>query len=362
MHRSLSLPSWSLLSSSPLFWSLILLVPTLTLAPLAAAPAVAQSAQATAGASPSQPTGADAPPSAEDVDSLRRAVEEDLDNVDLRKRFARALLAAGMPYPAVDQLDEALRRAPDDPVTHQILGTCYRRLGKADKAVASFRKALELDPDLVPARAALASVLAEQGDLDGAISELGTILESHPDRFGLHLARADLEVRAGHPEKAVPDLARAVELRPSDVPARLTEHAVLAQLGRYGEARDVLEQGLAANAGNTALSDALARLLALCPEEAVCDPARALTLADATYRAESTPDHAVTLAVALAANGRFEEAAQIQGQLVAAAKKGGAPQEVIQELEKTLAAYQRGERPNQPEQPANGSGGPGNGS
>jgi|GEM_PF-1703191 len=362
MHRSLRLP-WFLLPQFPLSRFVILLVPTLTLTLvlLTTAPAVAQTAQEAADGSPDQAAAA-APPSADDLDTLRRAVEGDLDNVDLRKRFARALLAAGEPYPAIDQLDEALHRAPDDPVTYQILGTCYRRVGKPDQALASFRKALELDPDLVPARAALASVLAEQGDLDGAIRALGTILENHPDRFGLHLARADLQLRAGRPEKAVPDLARAVELRPSDVPARLTEHAVLARLGRYGEARDVLEQGLAANAGNAALSDALARLLALCPDETVRDPARALTLADTTYRAESTPDHAVTLALALAANGRFEEAAQVQGQLVAAAKQGGAPQEVIQELEKTLAAYKRGELPEQPDQPVSESGRPGNGS
>ena len=283
--------------------------------------------------------------SAQELSRLRQAVMDDLDNVELRRRFAAALLAAGKAYPAVDQLDEALRRDPDDPLTHQLLGACYRRLDEPDEAAGAFRRALELDPSLARSRIGLAAVLSGQGDVEGAIAQLDTVLEKEPDRFGLLLTRADLQMRTDRPERALPSLAHALELRPNDVAVRLVDQDLLVQLGRYGEARQVLESGLEQVPDDPALADALARLLAFCPGEAACDPARALELADATYRAHSTPEHAATLALSLAASGRFDEAAAIQSQLLATAQKDGAPEAVVNELKESLAAYQRKERP-----------------
>jgi len=340
----------------PFVRSAVFLLPLLVVALSFSSPARAQGshspqADPTAGQAPAQALG----PSAEKIKSLRQAVQDDLDNVELRRRLAAALLAAGEPYPAIDQLDEAIRRAPDDALAQQMLGACYRRLGKADQAVAAYRKALAIDPSLVRARVGLSSVLATQGDLDGAIGELDTVLAQDPDRFGLLLVRADLQMRSGHPSRALPDLTHAIELHPQDVSVRLVHQDLLVQLGRYGGARKALETGLETIPDDPALTDALARLLAFCPDEAVCDPEQALALADRAYRAQSTPEHAATLALALAAGGRFDEAIQLQSQLLAAAKEGGAPEAVVKQLDEALGSYQRKERPELPSDPAAGS-------
>ncbi len=413
----------------------------------------------------------DAPPSdrsgdtrgTEDLDALRKAVAEDLDNVDLRKRFARALLFAGETYPAIDQLDEALRRAPDDPEIHHLLGLCYQRSGQPEEAERAFRRALAIDGTLVPARSGLAAVLAGKGDTDGAIRQLGIILDDEPDRFALRVARARLYAQSDRREEALQDLdqvltdhptardaallranliaegghaaeaasslertaqaieepedrglvlfnqgnlffqagnldqavdryrkaaellpdeaevqfnlgsalvrrgddeeaekrfARALELQPDDTSTRLAYQMVLGRLGRFQQARRVLEDGL--EKGEDAdLTQALARLLALCPDEAACDPARALELADGAYRAEASPVHAETLALALAASGRFDEAVKLQTELVSAAKEAGAPAEILAAMERTLESYRRGARPHAPGDLATGDDVPG---
>ena len=432
---------------SPIAKSLALLPLTLCLALGTSTSAHARPAAQASGASRPGPSG-DAG-GAEDVETLRKAVAEDRDNVDLRKRFARALLFAGETYPAIDQLDEALRLAPDDSEIHHLLGLCYQRSGQTEEAERAFRRALAIDGTLVPARSGLAAILAGKGDTDGAIRQLGIILDNEPARFVLRLARArlyaqsdrreealqDLDlVLADHPEtsdaallranliaegghaaeaaaslertaKAVekpeerglvlfnqgnlffqagsldqaadryreaaellpdePDVqfnlgsvlarrgddeeaakrfARALELQPDDTPTRLAYQTVLERLGRFPEARRVLEDGLA-KGDDAYLTQALARMLALCPDEAVCDSARALELADGAYRAESSPANAETLALALAAAGRFDEAVQLQNQLVSAAKEAGAPAEILAGLQRALDAYRRGERP-----------------
>lgn len=426
--------------------------------PALQAPAAAQTGQA--GSSGKAVGGA----GAEDLDTLRKAVAEDLDNVDLRKRFARALLFGGETYPAIDQLEEALNRAPDDPEIHHLLGLCYQRVGETEEAEKAFRRALAIDGSLVPARSGLAAILSGKGDVDGAIRQLTIILDNEPDRFALRLARArlyaqsdrreqalqdldqvlrdhpgaseaallranlvaesghvaeaanslertaaaledpkdrglvlfnqgnlffqagDLDqsidrytkaaellpdeadiqfnlasalVRRGDDEEAAKRFARALDLQPDDARTRIAYQAILGRLGRFQEARSVLEDGLKEHE-DADLKQALARLLALCQDPAACDPARALELAESTYQAESSPPHAETLALCLAAAGRFDEAVKLQTQLVTAAREAGAPPEIMNGLEQVLEAYRRGVRPGGAGAPATGDEKPGN--
>ena len=354
-----------------------LLAPLAVLAVLLATPSTPCLAQAPSSAGAEQP-------STEQLLGLRRAVERDLDNVELRRRFAEALMAAGKPAPAIDQLDEAIRRAPNDAVAHQLLGTCYRRVGKMDEALASYRRALELDDSLVQARTGVAAILASQGDLDGAIAQLDKLVQREPDNDSLLLSRGQLHLRAGHREKALQDLDKVVTAHPERKVAALERAQLQAADGDLEKAAEGLDGSVAAmkdgreralllfNQGNLYFragkldraADCYRKAATLAPEEADIELnlgsvlarqgddeaaarpfARAVELADAAYRAKPTPGNAQSLALALAASGRFDEAVQIQTGLIAAARKAGVDKEVLDSLQKTLEAYQREERP-----------------
>lgn len=439
-------------------------IAALTLSSLApASPAASTPSSAQLGATPSAP--ARGRPSEREIAELRRAVEQDLDNVAKRRRFARALMAADRVAPAIDQLQEALRRDSDDPETHHLLGICYQRKERMEDALAEFERALELDPGLQEARIGAAVALAALGREEEALERYGAVLEAEPDRVDVRFSRAGLHARLGHTEDAVADYDRVLDARPEAVPAalgrarilaeaerpteavsglertleavdedqtrglllltmgnllvqadrleqataryreaaevlpdsleirtslarvlaarglhgqaadqlgaiveaapdesgaRLAHQAMLVRAGRFEEAVQVLEEGLERSGDDPQLRATLARLLAACLDQAACDPERALTLADAAYRDQPTPPHAETLALALAAQERFEEAVQVQSQVVTAAEQEGVDESVLERLRRELAAYERGEKPDgllELVSPASGNGG-----
>ena len=85
----------------------------------------------------------------------------------------------------------------------------------------------------------------------------------------------------------------------------------------------MLEAAQAALPASGLVAQALARLLAGCPDLTVRDGERALDLAQRVYAVSPTPFHAETLAMALAQVGRCEEAAELQRQVVDAAGQKG---------------------------------------
>ena len=82
--------------------------------------------------------------------------------------------------------------------------------------------------------------------------------------------------------------------------------------GSYQRAREALEASTDRFPDQAALRDLLARLLATCPEGAVRDGRRAVTLAEQVVEIAPTVDHTETLAMALAEAGRWDEAVAAQ--------------------------------------------------
>lgn len=270
------------------------------------------SAQASAPNDPSIQAEGEQAPTAEELAALRRAVEQDLDDVGKRLRFAQALIAVGRIGPAMDQLEEALSRDPDNAEGHAYLGLCYQIRRRTDDAVAAYRRALELDSDLLAAHNALAVLLAGEGENEEALSHLERAVELSPDALEPQLELASLLVRTGRFEDALARLEEAAE-----------------------------------GSGDPRVGYSLALLLAACPNETVCDPERALALADALYRAQPTPGNAQLLALALGASGRFDEAVQVQGELIEIAEGAGLPAPVVERMRRTLESLERHERPDE---------------
>jgi serine/threonine-protein kinase len=187
-------------------------------------------------------------------------------------------------------------------------------------AVAAFRSAAEADPNHPWPFWSLRYVFLLQGDRSAAADayrkaadrELptGAFWKHGGWPAGLHVHLWDLN---GQPEAA--DVYRKVtELDPDDFLSRTILGQVLQQQGRFAEAEQAYLGAITAEPACVLACNALARLLATCPDDKVRDGKRAVEYA--TTACERTGWHDPvcldTLASAYAEAGQFEEAVRYQ--------------------------------------------------
>ncbi len=325
----------------------------------------------------------------------REAVELLESALELEPDANRLNYPLGLAYRGLGDEDEARRRlaasgpigvAPADPLidglaklvtgerVHLLRGRAAFGAGRYGEAIEAFRQAVEADPSSISARVNLGSALGQAGDIEGAVQEyrrvlvlapanptalfnLGALLRRtgdlegalellreaeryEPRDTGIALELGDALRQAGRSEEALGRFRRVVEIDPASEPARLAEVRELLVQGRFAEARERLEEGGKALPASASLASALARLLAGSPDLSLRDGARATELALAVYRARMSPYDAETLALALAEQGRCEEAASWQQQVVDEVRDT-VPAERLGELEAALESYRR---------------------
>ncbi|MEM8993265.1 MAG: tetratricopeptide repeat protein [Acidobacteriota bacterium] len=164
-------------------------------------------------------------------------------------------------------------------------------------------------------RAESRAVSARRGDVDGALARLDEALALEPDLPAALFERATLGGVAGRFEQAAADYRRVTELEPGRIAAWLGESTALTLAGQPDRAVARLEQALAERP-SAAVAAALAQLLIGAEDPAVRDPARAVELAEALLQSERSAQNADLLVQALAAAGRFADAAVLQRQLL----------------------------------------------
>ena len=91
----------------------------------------------------------------EAIAAFRRAVETNLDMAEARRDLAIALLRHNDFSEAAAELQQAISRHPDDPVTHYLAGQTFEIQGHTAEAHAEYERTLQLDPSHTLAREGL---------------------------------------------------------------------------------------------------------------------------------------------------------------------------------------------------------------
>lgn len=265
-----------------------------------------------------------------------------------RAALGDLLLDKGEPAAAIERFREVLALVPAHVEARLGIGRALAEGGALDEATQTLDTLLEDDLEL-PQRARAHQYLAlidlRRGRGESALEHLETAVRSDPDLLAARFQLGDQLLRRGRAGDALPHLEHVLGLAPDHGPARLAQVQVLMSTGRHGEAITSLEAGLEARPTDGFLAFNLARLLACGPEDRR-DGERALALAHGLWQSGQSPQHAETLAMALAQSGRFADAAGLQAQLVEAAKQQPGRQNqgaLLPQLEANLERYRRGE-------------------
>ncbi len=235
---------------------------------------------------------------------LRRGLELEPGNVELRQKLGTALAVRGDAAGAQEQFEQVIQRAPDHAQAHFSLGVLLEERAQPLQALGRYTAAVRYDPGHAEARMRLARLLR--------LSE--------------------------RPDDAMAQYERVMELDPAIFEAPFGYAMVLVSSGRWAEARDRLADDMRRYPGPPAFPIALARILAAAPDDSVRDGRRALEIMEQMPEEQQRVDLGETLAMAFAENGRYRDAADLQREAIAAA-----PPELAERMAGNLALYEAGQ-------------------
>ena len=243
------------------------------------------------------------------IEHYRQALQAEPGGARIHFGLANALAAEGRSAEAIREYAIALQIEPDDARTHFNLANTLRSRGKTAEAIEHYRQALELAPGYAEAHNNLGTALLERGALAEALEQFERGVEADP-------AVADLQNNLG--------VALVRSARWAEAPPRFRTAAALAPEW-------------------PAPLISAAWILAAAPPPAVRDPAEALSLARRAVDlgAAGEPAALDALALALASNRRFDEAAQTAERAADLADREGRDK-LAEQIRGRLALYRRG--------------------
>lgn len=213
-------------------------------------------------------------------------------SVEVRRAMAGVRLLQNKPQEAISALTRILDEHPNDLSVRAQLGDLYTRAKRFDEALVEFRKVLEVVPNDSRVRMAMGQALMQAGKTDEATAEFKSLIAIVPEFDGPYLALSDI--------------ARTKK-----------DHAEMERL-----LRECLKQSPNSLIG----LNSLAWHLAAHRDAAVRKPDEALQLATRAAELSKFQQHEFidTLAVALAATGKFEDALKRVEQAIALAQQAKA--------------------------------------
>jgi tetratricopeptide (TPR) repeat protein len=257
-------------------------------------------------------------------------------------RGIRALDAKDWPGAAA-LFRKGLALEPRSAALRHRLGTALYMMGDVGGARGQFEEVVRTSPDHFPAQYSLGVLLQDEGRHADAIERFSTALRHRPTYTEARLRLAFNLRRARRAKESLSHYEQVLQVSPDLAEARLGYAMALLQAGRALDARDRLAEAMKAHPDNPIFAHGLARLLAAAPDDRVRDGRRALALVEEILQREQrSVELGETVAMALAAEGRYEEAASVQRDLIAGVQKAGLA-DLARRLGENLQLYERNE-------------------
>lgn len=244
---------------------------------------------------------------------------------------------------AIEYLKQALLTEPDNAGLSDGLSKNLREQGSLDEAIMYSRRAVQLEPDRAEFHNNLAIALAEKRETAEAIHHFHLAMEANPMLIETYLNLGMLYADIGRQEEALQCCAQAVRLDPNLAQAHALAGTILFERGQDELGLDALKSACEADPDNPIYPASLSWYLATRPAATPNNLALALHMAQNANRLARGRDFHVldTLAIAYAANGRFDEAINTARSAIEMAE-GRNEAELVSELRARLSLYEQG--------------------
>jgi Flp pilus assembly protein TadD len=195
-------------------------------------------------------------------------------------------------------------------IAHNCLGLIFAGQGRSAEAMEHCQRALEIKPNYIEAHNNFGNLLAGQGRSAEAMEHYQRALEIKPDYAEAHYNLGNLLAQQGRSAEAMEHYQRAVEIKPDAPKAHCGLALALKNQGRFTEAIAHYRKALELEPRPMLAQNALAWLLATCPEATWRNGSQAVELAQQAEQLSGGkyPEILDTLAAAYAEAGRFPEA------------------------------------------------------
>ncbi|MFH2001040.1 MAG: tetratricopeptide repeat protein [Planctomycetota bacterium] len=256
---------------------------------------------------------------------FEHAVSVDGDNYLARNNLGAVLNREGKSAEALSQIRRALQIKPDYQDAHNNLGVILDARGDHSEAITHFLEAVRLDPGDEKAHYNLANALVKTGAMDDAITHYEYAIEIDPGYSQAYNNLGVVLINTGRLAEAIANFSMTLRLSPDHFNAHIHIAAAWAKEGNSREAIRHYRSALAIKPEALQALDGLAWLLATQQGDRSRSASEAIELAQraCSMTRNEQPQYLDTLAAALAANERFEEARQCAGRAVTMAEKAG---------------------------------------
>ena len=205
---------------------------------------------------------------------------------------------------AIGDLNNAIQLAPDFAPAYQNRGNAWYARGNYGQALADYDATIKLDPNSPSPYVNRATVRRDLGYTEGALEDYEKAISLGSDRASAYRGRGQLYLRVGNNAKAVADFDRALKLDP-DVPTLMLR-------AKAREDSGDLNGALAKDSRNGNLMQLFVRLTSTCPSSSVEEKRMAGDYGREIYRESSASPIGEAYALALAANGKWDDAIKTQ--------------------------------------------------
>ncbi|HVP57895.1 MAG TPA: DUF2723 domain-containing protein [bacterium] len=174
-----------------------------------------------------------------------KALEAAYDDITAYLDAASIYRNIGMGAEARRLLDRALKLDPDFFEIHNMLGGMALDAGRADEAAARYRRALRGNPHPAPMYSNLGNADLARGDYPSALADFRTALSMDSTLINAYVGLGRTFEGQGDLDRALAYYQLARHRDSASEPASHAAAALLIRMERYGDARQVIEAGLA---------------------------------------------------------------------------------------------------------------------